>query len=140
MGSWFYLLVFFLLHTFPTCSFLLSPFCLICICGSLALALAFAASSLSIVYSSTSLLLMYVFRIRSCCCCMRSSPFPPTRTKVSKKKPATSLFCTHNHPYAFCCFLAVGVLQLVGQPVQALVQSVAAGCAGRLNVPVAVPQ
>lgn len=36
--------------------------------------------------------------------------------------------------------LAVGVLQLVGEPVQALVQTVAGGGARRLDVPVAVAQ
>lgn len=34
--------------------------------------------------------------------------------------------------------LAVSIFQLVGQPIEPFVQTVAAGCAGRLNVPVAV--
>lgn len=36
--------------------------------------------------------------------------------------------------------LAVGVLELVGEPIQALVQAVAGGGARRLDVPVAVAQ
>lgn len=84
------------------------------------------------------------------CCCMLSSSFlPPPRTRKSRKKTCdlrlSSLsFCISTHtimlPSSSSSSLAVGVLQLVGQPVQALVQTVAAGCARCLNVPVAVPQ
>lgn len=104
--------------------------------------------SLSIVYSFVVSVVVDACFYPDLLCCMPLSPL--ARTKV-EKKPATVL------PISLACSLslslhtiitirrvasslAVGVLQLVGQPVKTLVQTVAAGCAGRLNVPVAVPQ
>lgn len=138
-GSWFSVCWFpFFLILSPL--LLLSPqFCLICICGTLARAL-----SRPLLFTLVSVVVVDV------CCCMLSSSFlPPPRTRKSRKKTCdlrlSSLsFCISTHtimlPSSSSSSLAVGVLQLVGQPVQALVQTVAAGCARCLNVPVAVPQ
>lgn len=37
-------------------------------------------------------------------------------------------------------YLAVSILQLIGQPIESLVKSIAASCTRRLNVPVAVSE
>lgn len=37
-------------------------------------------------------------------------------------------------------YLAVSILQLIGQPIESLVESIAASCTRRLNVPVAVSE
>lgn len=41
---------------------------------------------------------------------------------------------------AVVVYLAVSILQLIGQPIESLVESVAASCTRRLNVPVAVSE
>lgn len=105
--------------------------------------------SLSIVYSFVVSVVVDACFYPDLLCCMPLSPL--ARTKVEKKTcdrpPYLSLACSLSlslHTIItirrVASSLAVGVLQLVGQPVKTLVQTVAAGCAGRLNVPVAVPQ
>lgn len=37
-------------------------------------------------------------------------------------------------------YLAISILQLIGQPIESLVESIAAGCTRRLNVPVTVSE
>lgn len=41
---------------------------------------------------------------------------------------------------AVVVYLAVSILQLIGQPIESLVESIAASCTRRLNVPVAVSE
>lgn len=139
-GSWFSVCWFpFFLILSPL--LLLSPqFCLICICGTLARALSLALYCL-LLYQL--LLLMFA------AACFPLPSLLHQEHEIREKKTCdlrlSSLSCcisTHTImlPSSSSSSLAVGVLQLVGQPVQALVQTVAAGCARCLNVPVAVPQ
>lgn len=37
-------------------------------------------------------------------------------------------------------YLTISILQLIGQPIESLVESIAAGCTRRLNVPVTVSE
>lgn len=97
----------------------------------------------------TLLLYQLLLMLASIRICSAACPSPPLLERKSKKtcdRPPylSSLLSLSLHTIItirrVASSLAVGVLQLVGQPVKTLVQTVAAGCAGRLNVPVAVPQ
>lgn len=101
--------------------------------------------SLSIVYSFVVSVVVDACFYPDLLCCMPLSPLLERKSKKNLRPSSLSLLLALSlHTIItirrVASSLAVGVLQLVGQPVKTLVQTVAAGCAGRLNVPVAVPQ
>lgn len=62
-----------------------------------------------------------------------------TRSR-SRINHSSEVFAPHRNSALTARPLTVGILQLIGQPVETLVQAIAAGGARRLNVPVSVSQ